>query len=477
MRGYENCIGRVFADRYEVINVVGSGGSAVVFGGYDIKEDRTVAIKMLHSDSENSDEAIKRFKQEAELLTKFSHPGIVKIYDTHLDSFPLYFVMEYVEGITLKKHILSKGAMPENEIYLIATQALSALAEVHSKGVVHSDVKPQNIVVLSDGSIRLMDFGISKAAKKHEIIDLDTFHEEHGDMAVGTVHYVSPEQAEAKELDHRSDLYSLGVTIYEMATGIPPFFGEEASKIAALHVNEPPIAPSVVNPSVSPEIEEIILKAMEKEREDRYQSAEKMLEAMNRIGKPHNESPLTFKEKVVDFFRCFSIPSGIAGALCALLVTIVVGLGVLSTCIVNERAANAHVKIPDLRGMTLSEVESLGLDREVYEINTEYKSDRSHSGVIISQTPSAGKVYKRADGKKYEINVTVAYKHLPSALPNVVAMRLEDAVSYLESYGINVTVITAPHDFIPEGSVCESLPAAGEPCTKDVTLVCSGGAQ
>ena len=223
MGKYDNYIGRVYADRYEIISVVGTGGSAVVFGVYDSKENRTVAMKMLRSDCENNEESVRRFKQEAELLSLFSHPGIVKIYEKYLEEFPMYFIMEYVEGITLKKHILSHGAMTQEEIFYFLKPILSALGEIHSKGVVHSDIKPQNIVVLSDGSVRIMDFGISKSFP-------DDFQEEKKetedstDMAVGTVHYVSPEQAEAKKLDGRSDLYSLGVVTYEMATGILPFF-------------------------------------------------------------------------------------------------------------------------------------------------------------------------------------------------------------------------------------------------------------
>ena len=230
MGKYDNYIGRVYADRYEIISVVGTGGSAVVFGVYDSKEDRTVAMKMLKKEYENNEEAVSRFIREAEVLSLFSHPEIVKIYDKYLDEFPKYFIMEYVEGITLKTHILSNGAMSKEEIFYFLKPILSALGEIHKKGVVHSDVKPQNIVVLADGSVRIMDFGISKSFT--HLIDEDGKENKNGnDMAIGTVHYVSPEQAEAKSLDGRSDLYSLGVVTYEMATGILPFLAKSPLKL------------------------------------------------------------------------------------------------------------------------------------------------------------------------------------------------------------------------------------------------------
>lgn len=477
MRTYDNYIGRVFDDRYEIINVVGSGGSAIIFGVYDVVEDRTAAIKMLRVDCQNNEESIKRFELEAELLSRFSHPGIVKIYDTHLEGFPKYFVMEYVEGITLKKHILSKGAMSQKEIFLIMKPVLSALDEVHKMGVVHSDVKPQNIVVLADGSVRLMDFGISKESKRLTVINLENEKHECPDMAVGTVHYVSPEQAEAKELDGRSDLYSLGVTMYEMATGIPPFFGDNASRIAAMHVNELPIAPSIVNPSVSQEIEEIILRAMEKGLNDRYQTAREMLDAIEKVEHPVPEvyEPLPLKERITEYFKHFSIPSGIAGALCALLVSVVVSLGILSLTILNERGIHNHVKVPKLEGLAYSQIDALGLDPESYTVTAVYKSSPKNSGKILSQYPSAGTAVKLENGEKCEIKVTVAYRKLPSSVPNVSAMTAEDARLFLESYGIAVNVITAPHDFIPKGSVIQTVPAAGEACGSEITVISSSG--
>ncbi len=481
MAKYDNYIGRVFADRYEIINVVGTGGSGVIFGVYDSVEDRTAAIKMLRPEYESDEEAVERFKKEAEILSLFSHPGIVRLYDKKLEGFPKYFIMEYVEGITLKKHILSRGAMSQEEIFLIIKPVLLALGEVHKKGIVHCDIKPQNIVVLADGSVRLMDFGISRESSRRHIIENveDTYKDEPMEMAIGTVHYVSPEQAEAKKLDGRSDLYSLGVTMYEMVTGIPPFFGDTPSKIAAMHVNELPIAPHIVNPAVTPEMEEIILRAMEKPLDSRYQTAAEFYEDIEKAEKHQveEEPQLTFKEKVIDYLKNFSVSSGVAGALCALLVTVVISLGVLSLSILNERELHNHVKVPDLYGVTYSQLDSLGLDYDYYEIDVSYKNSNKNGGKIISQSPHAKKVVKLKDGEKCRIKISVAYLPLPDAMPNLVAMNAGEAKAILESYGCKVTVVTAPHEYIPSGNVISTFPSAGEKPVGEITLTVSGGYQ
>lgn len=476
MGKYDNYIGRVFDGRYEIINVIGTGGSAIVFGAYDSREDRTVAVKMLRSDCENNDESVKRFEQEAELLSLFDHPGIAKIYDKYLDEFPKYFIMEYVEGITLKKHILSHGAMSQEEVFHFLKLILPALGEVHKKGVVHSDIKPQNIVVLADGSIRLMDFGISKSTPSN-VYDADQEASENTDTAVGTVHYVSPEQAEAKTLDSRSDLYSLGVVTYEMATGILPFFGDKASKIAAMHVNELPIAPTVVNPSVSYEVEEIILRAMEKFPEERYQTAEEMLEDIAKAENPPPPStdPIPLKQRIKDYFLSFSIPSGIVGGLCALLACIVIGLGILSVNIMGERSQHTHIRVPSLVGESLNDLYSLGLDEDVYEIEIEYTKNNRRSGEVIAQSPKGNKVVRRDEDGKCRITVTVAKFKTPSAVPNVMAIDAYEAEEILKSYGYEVDIVTAPHAFIPEGKVIRTLPEAGERSEKKIMIFKSSG--
>lgn len=476
MGKYDNYIGRVYADRYEIISVVGSGGSAVVFGVYDSKEDRTVAMKMLKGGYENNEEAVKRFVQEAEVLSLFSHPGIVKIYDKYLDEFPKYFIMEYVEGITLKKHILSHGAMTKEEVFYFLKPLLSALGEIHKKGVVHSDIKPQNIVVLSDGSVRIMDFGISKNFTR--LTDAEDKENKSGnDMAIGTVHYVSPEQAEAKNLDSRSDLYSLGVVTYEMATGILPFFGDKPSKIAAMHVNDLPIAPTIVNPAVTEEVEEIILRAMEKLPKDRYQTAEEMLADIKKAENPPSQSndPIPLKERIKDYFLNFNIPSGIMGGLCAFLVCLVIGLGVLSVNILDERNIHNHIRVPSLTGSYYSQLEYAGLDSDFYQIEVIYKKNDKRSGQIIDQSPKGNKIVTLDEDGKCKITITVAEFPTPNTVPNVMAIDAKEAEEILKSYGYEVDTVTAPHAFIPEGKVIYTIPAADDASSEKIIIFKSSG--
>lgn len=465
-------LGRVFGGRYEIINVVGSGGSSMVYGVYDTKEDRTVAMKMLLPEYNDNAEAVRRFEHEADLLSLFSHDSIVKLYDKQLDSFPKYFIMEYVEGITLKKHILSKGALPQKEIFGFIKPVLSALGQVHSKGIVHSDIKPHNVVVLGDGTVRLMDFGISKALPK-KIIDI----EEEGDVetegAIGTVHYVSPEQAEAKPLDGRSDIYSLGVMMYEMATGTLPFLGyEKANEIAAKHVNELPPAPSYANPRISDELEFMILKAMEKLPENRYQTAREMLEAIEKIENPIPETAeeLTKKQKIIKYIKNFSIPSAIIGGLCALLVAVVLSLSILSAAILGERNLHKYVRVPELEGRVYSQLDLLGLDERVYDIAAEYVNNDEMGGKVLSQKPAGGKTVKLKKGEKCEIKLKVAYLPTPEKLPNVIAMHEDEAISLLEGYGYKVSTEKAEHEYVQKGRVFDVTQNG-----KEVTLLISDG--
>lgn len=466
--------GKILENRYEIINRVGSGGSAVVYGAYDSIEERTVAIKMLRREFENDEEEVARFEQEAALLSLFDHDGIVKVYDTHITGSPKYFIMEYIEGITLKNHILQKGALDESEVYLISKQILSALAEVHSKGIVHSDVKPHNVVILPNGVIKLMDFGISKTQKD---VRTPQNEEETSDMAVGTVQYVSPEQAEGKHLDKRSDLYSMGVLMYEMATGIPPYFDDTPARIAAMHINNTPVLPSDVNPSINKELDFVILQGMEKSIEDRFQSAEEMLDAVRKAEDPYlfDDEPKTLVEKIKDFFYNFSIVSGITGALCALLVATVLALGVLAIAIKGESETHEHIKAPSLKGEFFTGVDGLGIDLDYYEITVKYKENRKNAGEIIAQSPKSGKVELLKKGEKMPITITVAYLPLTAEMPNVIALTGDYAKILLLRYNCTVNEVYVPHAFFEKGRVFATLPMQGEESSNTVTLYVSDG--
>ena len=513
MINFDTYVGQSFGEAFTVINIIGTGEYSVVFGAYDTVNDRTVAIKIQRPEYNDDPVVSERFATEVNILSLLDHPNIVKIYETHLDTPVRYFVMEYIEGITLKKHIVSRGALDTEEILFFSRQILSALAEVHSKGVVHSDIKPQNVVVLGDGSIRLMDFGIATLNHPRPLREVFTSDEndptfggifsddplpdpdqnpeagQTSGFAVGTVHYVSPEQAEGKPLDHLSDIYSFGVMLYEMTTGILPFFGESAQKIATMHVRLAPIPPSQLVPEVPEGLERIILRAMEKLPFARYASAAVMLEELNELAEELHapkveipaepEAPKTLfqrgKELILSFLDELSIPSLVTGLLCSLLVAVVIGLGILSDALVSERHDPRYMKIPDLVDREFSAA-ALSLDSSVYEINVTYEKNSGKQGRILEQSPRAGRVLRLGNGIT-ELKLTVACRSLPPEMPDLRRMNCDAVCEILRAYDCTVTVIEQPNDYLPAGEIIATVPAAGEMTTRSVTLFVSAGWQ
>ncbi len=270
-------LGQTLEGRYTIVNIVGNGGMATVYGAFDRVSGRSVAIKMLNKKLEQNPEQIKAFINESTALSLLSHPNIVMVYNTAITDSLKYFVMEYVEGITLKSHIEHRGALPEREILYYASQILSALEYIHSKSIVHCDIKPQNIILLQNGSIKVADFGIARVSSI-----LDDENEKH-EMAIGTVYYISPEQAQGKLARKESDIYSLGVMLYELVTGSLPFYSENATEVAKMQIKTEPTPPSAFRHDLSVGLEQVILRAMEKDHKRRYSSASEMLVDINAL--------------------------------------------------------------------------------------------------------------------------------------------------------------------------------------------------
>lgn len=271
MTAYDSFIGQTFEGRYTIVNVIGIGGMATVYGAYDQVTGRSVAIKMMNKRLEHNARQIKLFVNESTALSLLSHPNIVQVYNTVITNSTKYIIMEYVEGITLKKHIDHRGALPEREVIYYASQILSALDYIHSKGIVHCDIKPQNIILLQNGSIKVADFGI---ARLDAMLDRS---KEKNDVALGTVYYVSPEQAQGKAPIAESDIYSLGVMLYEAMTNRLPFYNDNATEVAKMQISKEPTPPSTYRHDISVGLEQIILRAMEKNPKRRYSSASEML--------------------------------------------------------------------------------------------------------------------------------------------------------------------------------------------------------
>ena len=235
--------GKIIDGRYEIIEEVGRGGMAVVYLAKCLVLNRYVAIKVLRPEFRNDAEFIKRFKIEAQSAGNLSHPNIVSIYDVGNEGDTEYIVMEYVEGITLKQYLSAKATLPEKEAIDFASQICAGLEHAHKKGIVHKDVKPENILITKEGILKITDFGIAKALNQGTITT--------GGMAMGSVHYFSPEQARGSFVDAKTDIYSLGVILYEMVTGKRPFDGESAISVAMQHIESEPVRPAIINPNIS----------------------------------------------------------------------------------------------------------------------------------------------------------------------------------------------------------------------------------
>ena len=262
-------LGKILDDRYKIESVVGIGGMAVVYKAYDQKEERYVALKVLRDDVAMDAESRKQFRKEYQAVGKLSHPNIRAVYDVVSSGDTEYIVMEYVDGVNLKQYLKRKGALPWQEALGLSIQVARALSHAHSRGIIHLDIKPQNIMLPRDGTVKIADFGIAQIEENAE--------GDSSDEAVGSIHYISPEQARGEAVDARSDIYSLGVVMYEMLTGKLPFDGETAEQVVVQHYSVIPDAPSAYDPSIPVELEGIALRAMEPEPEDRYPSAEEML--------------------------------------------------------------------------------------------------------------------------------------------------------------------------------------------------------
>ena len=268
----ENYIGKVLSNRYELKEIIGVGGMAVVYKAIDNIDNKTVAVKILKDEHKANDEFRRRFKNESKAIAVLSHQNIVKVYDVSFGENVQYIVMEYIEGITLKQYIQKRGALDWREAVIFTAQILKALQHAHEKGVIHRDIKPQNIMLLNDNrTIKVADFGI---ARFNNMSDTRTMSD---GAAIGSVHYISPEQAKGEVVDNKTDIYSVGVLLYEMITGQLPFQSDSAVSVALMQLQKDAVLPRKINPAIPVGIEQITMKAMQKIKADRYQSAAEML--------------------------------------------------------------------------------------------------------------------------------------------------------------------------------------------------------
>ncbi len=511
-------IGKVLGNRYEIVEKIGVGGMAVVYKAMDKLLNRYVAVKLLRSEFEGNEEFIRRFNIESQAAASLSHPNIVPIYDVGQSGTLQYIIMEYIDGITLKQYISEKkGAIYWKEATDISMQICSALEHAHSKHIIHRDIKPQNIMINKDGVIKVTDFGIARAAN-----NVTTTME-----AVGSAHYLSPEQARGGYTDQRSDIYSLGVVMYELFTGRLPFDGETPISVAMQHMQADPIKPRAINPDIPQAIEDIILKAMSKEQRLRYESAAEMLadlkkaytdpdaeikkaadEETDKFGtkimppivnitmtddggnsQPSAEKPLVrrTREQEEEKIRK-TVPKtkqkkkGDTLAVVLAVITCLAVAGVLgfivSNIVLGNRQVEGEYRVPNLINLSLEEAQNAIKDTEfTIAIESRENSSTVPEDAIISQDPEARTVLDEPCEIRLVVSLGVATFRLDDYTGQDYA-KVRDLLSGSD-YGLKVTINMENSDTVPGGIIIRQLPSQGaEMKTGDsITLYVSEGAE
>lgn len=496
-------IGKMLDGRYEIIELIGSGGMANVYKAKCHRLNRMVAVKILKSDMAENEEIRRRFRDESRAVAQLSHANIVSVYDVSSSGDTEYIVMELIDGITLKQYMERRGQMDWRESLHFIIQIMRALEHAHSRGIIHRDIKPQNIMVLRDGSVKVADFGIACLQNNTQTLTQD---------ALGSVHYISPEQARGEHIDARSDIYSAGVVLYEMLTGRLPFEGDTAVSVAIQHLSSVPLAPSEIREDVPKGLELICMKAMCADINKRYASATAMLEDLESFRKNPDidmeyireelkekenteatryiskkelsEAVRNKKEKEKDELAAEKQEkTGIAGTKdekkrMAIIIGAFAGalllIFLIFTLIFNGFGGggdNSGHKVPDIRGMTVEEAEKLEGIKGIFTIevvgtkeNSKYKD-----GEIISQDPSEGTLRKN----NLTIQVYVCAKVEKSYMPTVLNMSESDAKSILNnmSLGLNIQVQDKPSDTVAKGLVVATSPAAGAEIRQGNTVI------
>lgn len=468
-------IGTILDDRYEILELIGTGGMANVYKALCHRLNRYDAVKIMHDDTAANEELRKRFRTESQAVAMLSHPNIVSVYDVSHSAGVEYIVMELVNGITLKDYMKRKGKLSSDEAVDFTTQIAKALAHAHERGIIHRDIKPQNIMLLRDGLIKVADFGIASLQNE---VELPT------EEALGSVHYIAPEQARGHQPDARSDIYSLGVVMYEMLTGMLPYNGDSAVEIAVKHMNAMPVSPREIAPDIPPELERITLKAMNASLDERYQSANELLYDLDAFSKAQPlpsdtelriegaDSGLEHSEEHDSEGSEFKKKSGKAAIITAgigIFALVVVLLMVLNGKFLNGLfGSSKEVRVTNFIGRYYEDVINDADNSAVYDFTVVYQPDDEHDyGIIINQDPESGTV-KYTNENKVKIKLVVSSGQMIPGDGEVQVPEIEfgkvtaaDAESILSAAGLNVRVQEINSD-ITEGYVVKLSPEVGE---------------
>ncbi len=484
----ENYVGKRLDGRYEISEIIGVGGMAVVYKAYDNIDDRTVAVKILKDEFLANEEFRRRFKNESKAIAVLSHPNIVKVYDVSYGDRLQYIVMEYVEGITLKEYIQQQGVVNHREAVFFVMQILRALQHAHDKGIVHRDIKPQNILLLENGAIKVTDFGIARFSASETRTMTDS--------TIGSVHYISPEQARGDITDDKADIYSVGVMLYEMMTGKLPFESDNTVSVAIMQLQKDPVMPREINSQIPVGLEQIIIRAMQKNINDRYQSAAEMLldleefkrntsirfdydykntEATKYIPNITN-SIKTVDRKIADDEEENDVPVVknrtipiLIGVIIGLVAVLGIGFGL--SYHFGLFGGNNKVKVPDFVGKIYSEEEFASqYNLFTFEITEQHNADAVPSE-ILSQDPAEG---EKIDPSKTVINLVIATSSEMITIPDkLVGSDYVSVVTKLTQMGLKVKEKIVKAEDYPEidaGTVIKVTPSEGTKVSVDSSV-------
>lgn len=464
-------IGKILDDRYEIIELIGSGGMANVYKALCHRLNRYDAVKIMRDETAANTELRRRFRAESQAVAMLSHPNIVSVYDVSHSDDVEYIVMELIDGITLKQYLQKKSVLDPAEVLDFTIQTAKALEHAHSKGIIHRDIKPQNIMLLKDGMIKVADFGIAS---------LENTVEENNGETVGSVHYIAPEQARGEAPDARSDIYSLGIVMYEMLTGRLPYVGNSDVEVAVKHMNTDPVTPRDIVHSIPEELERICLKAMNSNIDERYQTASEMLADLEQYKAQSlaahvledseavlidSEEPPRRRAQRSRRSKKIALSSGIL----AVLLFVIIGFVFLNGYFLKDLFSDpVKVKVDNFVGRYYEDVINDKDYKKIYDFKVTFKVDLEHEyGIILSQDPESGRSKTVSDkGSKIVVELVCAAETVDDQkrllkVPDIVNREREEAISMVQDAGFTYTLEQTPSDSITKGYVINTDPVAG----------------